>query len=69
MFRQAAEAGDGPGAYEYARCLLFGDGVPQDRRAAMQWLREAERLCGGLPGDDGRLAAFAGAWLKTSLFD
>ena len=69
LFRQAAEAGDGPGAYEYARCLLFGDGVPQDRRAAMQWLREAERLCGGLPGDDGRLAAFAGAWLKTSLFD
>ena len=68
-FRQAAEAGDGPGAYEWARCLLFGDGVPRSRRRAKEWFRKAAERCKGLEGDDGKLPPFADAWLKTSLFD
>lgn len=54
-FRQAAEAGDGPGAYEWARCLLF-DGKLQE---ANTWFQEAQKRCQGH-----LLAAQADAWYK-----
>lgn len=44
-FRKAAEAGDGPGAYEWARCLIFGDGCPVDFPAAESWLLKAWKQC------------------------
>ena len=46
-FRTAAEAGDGPGAYEWARCLLFGDGCAQNFQEAGKWLHKAWERCKG----------------------
>ena len=60
-FRQAAEAGDGPGAYEWARCLLFGDGCPQNFQEAGKWFREARKRCEGSGNPE--LAGHARSWL------
>jgi hypothetical protein len=54
-FRQAAEAGDGPGTYEWARCLLF-DGKLQE---ADTWFQEARKRCSENHRD---LAAQASSW-------
>jgi TPR repeat protein len=57
-FRQAAEAGDGPGAYEWARCLLF-DGKLQE---ANTWFQEAQKRCQDHLDGNRDLAAQAEAW-------
>lgn len=57
-FRKAAEAGDGPGAYEWARCLLYGDGCERDYSEAEKWLRKAWNILDG----NSDLKAYASAW-------
>lgn len=57
-FRKAAEAGDGPGAYECARCLLYGDGCDRDYSEAENWLRKAWNILDG----NSDLKAYASAW-------
>ena len=68
LFREAAEAGNAEGAYEWARCLLFGDGVEPDRAAAKEWFEKAAEKAGD-PADDRHPDALARAWLESSLFD
>lgn len=40
-FRKAADAGDKEGAFKWAFCLQYGDGVHEDRVAARQWFETA----------------------------
>ncbi len=47
-YRIAAERGLDWAMYNYATLLTLGDGVPEDRVAALGWLRRAERDGAGL---------------------
>lgn len=40
-FRKAAKAGDPDGQFFYGGALLYGEGVKQDREAALEWLERA----------------------------
>ncbi len=40
-FRKAAEKGDPEGQFLYGGALLYGEGVDEDRAAAMEWLKKA----------------------------
>lgn len=40
-YRMAARLGSGEGAYSYAYCLEFGNGVPKNLRRALKWYRES----------------------------
>ena len=60
-FRQAAEAGDGPGTYEWARCLLYGDGCDRNFPEAEKWLHIAWKRCNGTDRNS-NLAAYISTW-------